>query len=260
MAWRNGNLGLAAGRGFFVLDVDPRDGGGDSFDRLIRENGPLPETAEVRTVGGGKHNLFRVEPGREAHKSILADGLDIIGDGGMIVVQPSIHPTTGEEYTWLRHPAKGIADAPAWLLERLHFPEEGTLPKPRAKGSPSRKTAIKPKPKRIPAMDAARMPYKGRRRGEKKTLMIRMMAKYPIPGIGRRHVLMVKVVGSLMGPGYADKEGFAIAHGPEWHCERCRPVRPDHRQRRLLTIPVLMLQAGPARPTCRRVKPIGELL
>src|SRR5438128_2199023 len=41
-----------------VLDVDPRSGGKESLERLLKEHGALPETPSVSTAGGGKHCYF----------------------------------------------------------------------------------------------------------------------------------------------------------------------------------------------------------
>ena len=58
--WPRANVGIATGEasGFFVLDVDPDNGGDETLARLIEEHGELPETAEQRTGSGGTHYLF----------------------------------------------------------------------------------------------------------------------------------------------------------------------------------------------------------
>ena len=115
--------------------------GFESLKRLEEENGGLPETALVRTGSGGQHYYFRVPPGRSIGNAVgLRPGLDIRGDGGLVVVPPSVHPYTNREYEWLRHPKHGIAQAPAWLLEELQAPC-----KVRSVGKDARPTK-KPKP------------------------------------------------------------------------------------------------------------------
>src|SRR5688572_4470526 len=54
------NIGIATGQvsEIVVVDVDPRNGGDESFERLRREL-QLPETTCVRTGGGGHHHYFR---------------------------------------------------------------------------------------------------------------------------------------------------------------------------------------------------------
>src|SRR2546428_7220372 len=49
-------IGLRTGRasGTIVIDVDPRHGGDVSLAKLEEEHGPLPETVEAITGGGGR--------------------------------------------------------------------------------------------------------------------------------------------------------------------------------------------------------------
>ncbi len=61
--WRQGNLGMATGRGVIAVDVDRKNGGLETLDRLIASHGPFPPTAEALTGSGGCHFLFRV-PGK----------------------------------------------------------------------------------------------------------------------------------------------------------------------------------------------------
>lgn len=102
--------------GIFVVDVDMPDGP-VTLARLEQENGPLPATLEQRTGSGGRH-LFFNHPGWIIRNSAkrLGPGLDTRGDGGYVILPPSPHPS-GNLYEWTtRHP---IAEAPAWLLEKL---------------------------------------------------------------------------------------------------------------------------------------------
>lgn len=118
------NIALTCGEasGVFVLDVDPRNGGDASLAALEVESGNLPVTVESATGGGGRHLLFR-HPGGHVRNSAgkLGKGLDIRGEGGYIVMPPSVHPS-GALYGWKRCPdAIALADAPAWLLDKLTF-------------------------------------------------------------------------------------------------------------------------------------------
>jgi putative DNA primase/helicase len=119
--WRadgNANVGLRTGSvsRLVVLDVDG-DEGTVSLRDLERENGQLPRTASVVTPRGGAHFYFRY-PGSEIRNSAgqLGPGLDIRGDGGYVLVPPSIG-ATGRRY----EPDERCAPAPlpAWLLDRL---------------------------------------------------------------------------------------------------------------------------------------------
>lgn len=121
--------------GLFAVDIDPDDGGDDSLRALEAQYGPLPETVESLTGGGGRHLLFRwPDQGdvRNSASGVLGVGIDVRGTGGQIVAAPTIHPN-GMPYTWeIEHdPLDGIAvaDAPGWLLEMLQADPTATEPR-----------------------------------------------------------------------------------------------------------------------------------
>src|SRR5260221_13162716 len=65
--WRGderANIAIVTGAisGFFVVDIDPRHGGGEKLAALEAKPGPLPATGETNTGGGGRHILFRQPP------------------------------------------------------------------------------------------------------------------------------------------------------------------------------------------------------
>ena len=103
----------------FVLDVDPRHGGDESLAALEMKYGPLPATLESRTGGGGRHFFFALGAGQVIRNSAgkLGPGLDVRGEGGYVVLPPSIHPEMQKPYTWARK-AKPV-QAPAWLMQVL---------------------------------------------------------------------------------------------------------------------------------------------
>lgn len=112
------NVAIATGAvsGLFVLDVDPRNGGDESLDRLERLHGKLPATVEVETGGGGRHYYFSLPEGVDLSCSVLADGLDLKGKGGYVVAPPSVHPS-GRGYRWHVSPDRHeLAPVPEWLL------------------------------------------------------------------------------------------------------------------------------------------------
>lgn len=118
--WRlrpNSNIGMACGEasgGIFPLDIDPRNGGDDSLADLCRTH-MIPETPRSLTGGGGEHIFFR----GNARCTVIAPGVDIKGNGGYVVLPPSVHPN-GKVYAWdaLSRPDDiAFADAPAWLLK-----------------------------------------------------------------------------------------------------------------------------------------------
>lgn len=127
--WPDANIGLATGRssGVVVLDVDPRHGGDESLLNLP----PLPESVESLTGGGGRHIYFH-SPGFEVRcrSSALGPGLDLKGDGGYVLLPPSVHPSGGR-YEWelSSHPDEvPIAPMPDWLLALLSTAKTATAP------------------------------------------------------------------------------------------------------------------------------------
>ena len=121
--WPDANIGLATGAGILVLDIDGPDGEATLAD-LIAVHGPLPDTPE-QTTGKGRHLLFSVDGEVRNTSRKLGAGLDTRGDGGYIIVAPSIHPS-GKRYAWVegRKPSDlEIAPAPAWLLAGLAKPK-----------------------------------------------------------------------------------------------------------------------------------------
>lgn len=121
------NIGIRTGEvsGIVVVDVDTTDGhkhnGFASLEKLLTENGAFPDTRQAQSPSGSVHYYFK-HPGFfvkslvGTDKKGLAPGIDIKGDGGMVVAAPSVKPGRGR-YEWLTAPDFPIAQAPAWLLE-----------------------------------------------------------------------------------------------------------------------------------------------
>jgi hypothetical protein len=118
--WPDANVGIVTGMvsGIVVLDVDPRHVGDLSLTEWTDRHGPLPETAEALTGGGGRHIYFRHPGAALRNRAALAPGIDLRGDGGLVVAPPSVHPS-GKRYTWRasHHPDDAAPAAmPNWLL------------------------------------------------------------------------------------------------------------------------------------------------
>ena len=120
--WRaapSAGIGIAmAPSGLVALDVDPRNGGVETFDSLQADHGSLVSNVMALTGGGGQHHVFLIPPG--AHVSLpgtLGPGLDVKANG-YIVVEPSVHPN-GLRYEWesSSNPLDGVAPSvlPDWL-------------------------------------------------------------------------------------------------------------------------------------------------
>lgn len=128
------NVGLLTGpeSGLLAIDIDPRNGGDESFDALLGELGPLDDTAEALTGGGGRHLLFEWPADALKLRGKLAPGVDAKGAGGYIVAAPSLH-ASGRQYEWeaSSSPLDGVAVArlPAAWLKRLE-PVGASIPPP----------------------------------------------------------------------------------------------------------------------------------
>lgn len=91
------NIGIVTGGSLVVLDMDPRNGGEKSLEKLEARIGPLPAPT-VLTGGGGKHWYFTVNKPVSTRK--LLPGIDLRGEGAQVVAPPSVHPDTGRVYTF----------------------------------------------------------------------------------------------------------------------------------------------------------------
>ena len=126
--WPDANVAGRTGRasGLVVVDVDG-DEGIASLRDLERRYEPLPITASVVTPSGGQHFYFAHPGGHVPNSaSALAAGLDIRGDGGYVLMPPSIG-TSGRRY----EPDERcpFAPLPGWLAERIATPENGERPR-----------------------------------------------------------------------------------------------------------------------------------
>lgn len=98
---RNG-FGVLTGTtsGVVVVDVDYRNGGDASLEAVEGERGTLPATLRVVSGSGdGFHLYFALPAGRVAVNDsagkVLGAGVDVKGDGGMVVWPPSWHKSGG---------------------------------------------------------------------------------------------------------------------------------------------------------------------
>jgi len=122
------NIGIVTGAtsNLVVLDIDPRHGGDESFATLEKTHGQIPQTVRFQTGGGGEHILFR-HPGSAVKnsESKIGQGIDVRGDGGLVVAPPSQH-ISGHYYSISVdcHPDDtGIANLPPWLAKMITLPD-----------------------------------------------------------------------------------------------------------------------------------------
>jgi len=134
LRWPAANIGGRVPASLFVLDVDPRNGGEDSFRKLADEyeHGDLPDTRMSYSGrgDGGRHYWFR-HPGGQLVSTNLGDGLDIKTHAGYVVLPPSIHPDSRKPYRWAE-PVLEPLTPPAWLVGLLRpaVPERTSLRRP----------------------------------------------------------------------------------------------------------------------------------
>jgi hypothetical protein len=130
------NVGVRVGEGWAVVDIDPRNGGDESAERLRATFGRLPaDTPRATTATGGRHILVAIPSGMTLSKRLPGfDGIDFIhGKNKYILVAPSTR--VGSAYVWTVRPSQhSIKPAPDWLLE-LATPVVTPLPPPVARSS-----------------------------------------------------------------------------------------------------------------------------
>jgi hypothetical protein len=127
--WPAANIGVATGArsGLVVLDVDAGKGGFDSLRNLMAAvPGPALLTLVAGTGGGGIHLFYRhpnhpVTNSAKRLRDTYGPGLDVRGDGGYVVVAPSVHPS-GRRYEWQSDP-HSIEPWPAWLQAIITGPQ-----------------------------------------------------------------------------------------------------------------------------------------
>lgn len=115
--WPNSNVAVATGRvsGVYALDVDNKRSvdlgngilmpeGEHSLRQKELEIGKLPDTLSSVTGSGGMHLIFAYPTGESltslGNRAGMLPSVDTRGDGGYIVVPPSLHPS-GNRYRWI---------------------------------------------------------------------------------------------------------------------------------------------------------------
>jgi Bifunctional DNA primase/polymerase, N-terminal len=116
--WPDAGIGIPTGtvNGIVVVDYDTVIGhgidGAAALEDLQDRHGRLPDTLSAITASGSVHSYLR-QPGGgikiKCSNSELGPGIDVKGDGGMVIAPP----TAGRR--WLN--SNPIAEPPAWLVE-----------------------------------------------------------------------------------------------------------------------------------------------
>ena len=156
------NVGLVTGStvGFWVLDVDPRHGGGERLAELEARYSELPRTRTHATPSGGAHLLWLLPEGAPLTNSrgALPRGLDVRADGGQVAAPDSVGRCDVEDvaagtagYVVLH--GGEVAAPPAWLVELVRgepgaralsteVVEKSRASSPAGVGSPVRTTSL----------------------------------------------------------------------------------------------------------------------
>ena len=123
------NMGAITGRAsdnLLVIDLDTYKNLGAREWWLglmnVHNNDMELETVEQRTGGGGSQKFYRAPPGWAIPNiNIHSMGIDIEGQGGFVMLPPSMH-NSGHCYEWLEGQSPDdipVTMAPGWLLEAV---------------------------------------------------------------------------------------------------------------------------------------------
>lgn len=123
------NVGVRLRDTDLVIDVDPRNGGDESFEKLQRDLGiDLTEAPTVNTGSGGRHIYFRKPPDMLVRDSLNDDypGVEFKSGnmGRQVVSAGSLHPDTGKTYEWdpFAPELDDLPEAPKKLLNLIKKP------------------------------------------------------------------------------------------------------------------------------------------
>lgn len=138
------NIGMACGQvsgGIIAIDLDCHSDEANGLDYLRDwevEHGRLPETWTQITGSGGKQLFYRA--GQDIRNSANGEiGVDVRGNGGYVVLPPSLHPC-GDCYEWSISPDDmDVADADDKVYD---FIRAVSKTKKRSDGWNSEKTGI----------------------------------------------------------------------------------------------------------------------
>jgi hypothetical protein len=125
--WPNARIGIRTGiiNKTVVVETDTMAGhsvdGAASLAQLEAKHGSLPDTLMACSPSGSLHRYFRHPgPGIKIKNtaSELGGGIDVRGDGGMVIAPPSVN-LDGRAYRWLNK--LPLAPLPPWLIELTRY-------------------------------------------------------------------------------------------------------------------------------------------
>jgi hypothetical protein len=113
------NVGILLPDDIVIIDADKRRGGDIALKYLQEELGELSATLSAKSGGGGSHDWYLLPPEMKitSGSNVLANGIDILTAGNLVVASSSVH-RSGNAYSWLRFgkPAELPADYEFSLL------------------------------------------------------------------------------------------------------------------------------------------------
>lgn len=129
--WPQANVGIATGEasGIWVLDIDVHKGGGGAFRRAYSKpdrGRPVPTVTSI-TGSGGRHVIWRTWGAKVPNAINILPGVDLRGDGGLIVAPPSLHGC-GERYRWHPQGRPGqvaVQSTPQWVRSIVDLARNG---------------------------------------------------------------------------------------------------------------------------------------
>ena len=125
--WPQANVGVRTGQvsGIMAVDLDVKDdfssenGITNWYD--LEDTHGRTDTMTAITGGGGQHWIYQLPSDvvvRNDAGTKLAKGIDIRGDGGYIIVAPSVH-ASGSPYEWEDGLGTKPTLAPEWLIKKV---------------------------------------------------------------------------------------------------------------------------------------------
>ena len=191
--WPDANIGIVTGHvsGIVVVDVDGPEG-----ERTLEELEDGEPTTISRTGSGGMHQFFAYPEDAPELRNFArrAPELDFRGEGGFVVVPPSVHPS-GNRYAWILSPdQQPPAQLPEWVIDLCQ------------NGSVSEDASATPTPK----------PKKGLPEGVEN---------------GERHDAATRIAGRYLAKGLSSEETAGIL--VEWN-QKNRPPLPENELREVV--------------------------
>jgi hypothetical protein len=121
--WPDAGPGLPCGADnkVWCVEADTIQGHGvdgvGNLRQLFEQHGGMPETLMSMSPSGSTAYFFQWPEGVVIKNSTskIAPGVDVRGEGGMMVIPPAVHKT-GERYVWLNY-GTPIGPPPQWLVD-----------------------------------------------------------------------------------------------------------------------------------------------